>query len=382
MRLIHVIPYVGWEASGPTYTTLRLTRALAQNGHDVRLLSVLDGQVDSAGKFQHNVYPRSRLLAAMWRSPELWRALRSSAPGADVLHSHGMWTLPNVYAGWARRVSSAPLVISPHGTLSAWALGHSRWKKRAVWTLLQGRVVRSAACLHATAENEYREFRDLGLRQPVCVIPNGVDVPEAVAATPIRTPNRSERTLLYMGRLHAKKGVDRLLRAWAVIENERPGWGLRVVGPDDGGHGAELRALARALGLARATFVGPVFGEDKWREYGAADAYVLPTHSENFGLTVAEALAAGTPVITTRGAPWSGLARERCGLWIEQGLEPLVVALREITALEPADLAAWGARGRAWMLEDYRWDTIVEQMTDVYRWLCAGGPTPKSVRLD
>jgi glycosyltransferase involved in cell wall biosynthesis len=380
MRLIHVIPHVGREASGPTYTTLRLTRALAQNGHDVRLLSVLDGQVEGAGTFRHSVYPRGRLLPGMWRSPELWHDLRSLAPRADVLHSHGMWMMPNVYPGWARRVSAAPLVISPHGTLTTWALGHSRWKKRLVWALLQGRVVRGATCLHATAEQEYRELRDLGLRQPVCVIPNGVDVPEAVAAR--GRSNRIERTLLYMGRLHAKKGVDGLLRAWAVVANERPGWSLRIVGPDDGGHGAELRALARSLDLPRVKFAGPAFGAEKWREYRGADVYVLPTHSENFGLTVAEALAAGTPAVTTHGAPWSGLLRERCGLWVEPGLDPLVAALREVTELQPEELEAWGARGRAWMLRDYSWNAIVEQMGSVYAWLRAGGPAPSSVRLD
>ena len=177
MQLIHVIPHVGREASGPSYTTLRLTRALAQIGHDVHLLSLLDGQVDAGAHFRHDVYPKSRLLPGMWRSPELWRALRRLAPRADVLHSHGMWVMPNVYPGWASRLSSAPLVISPHGTLSRWALDHSRWKKRAVWAFLQGRVVRAAACLHASAEAECLEFRQLGLRQPVCVIPHGVDVP-------------------------------------------------------------------------------------------------------------------------------------------------------------------------------------------------------------
>jgi glycosyltransferase involved in cell wall biosynthesis len=360
---------------------LRLTRQLAQNGHDVRLLSVLDGQVDGAGTFRHSVYPRSRLLPDLWRSPELWRALRSSAPRADVLHSHGMWMMPNVYPGWAGRVSNAPLVISPHGTLSSWALRHSRWKKSAVWALLQGRVVRGAACLHATAEEEYREFRALGLEQPVCVIPNGVDVPPADVAVARRT-SQAERTLLYLGRLHAKKGIDRLLRAWAVVAGERPGWSLRIVGPDDGAEGKALRALAASLGLTRVAFAGAVYGADKWREYQSASAYVLPTHSENFGLTVAEALAAGTPAVTTRGAPWSGMLRERCGLWIEQGLDPLVEALRQITRLDPAELSAWGARGRAWMLRDYRWDTIVEQMSDVYGWLRAGGPAPSSVRFD
>jgi glycosyltransferase involved in cell wall biosynthesis len=307
-----------------------------------------------------------------------------------------MWVMPNVYPGWASRLSAAPLVISPHGTLSRWALEHSRWKKRAVWALLQGPVVRAAACLHATADAEYHEFREFGIRQPVCIIPHGIDVPEApgdpderprsprpsrARRTPSGRAHAVEHTILFLGRLHVKKGIDQLLHAWAVIARERPSWEVRIVGPDDGAE-ADLRSLAASLGLPRLTFAGPAFGPDKWDEYRRAAVCVLPTHSENFGLTVAEALAAGTPAITTRGAPWSGLVRERCGLWIEHGLDPLVTALREVTALEPDELAAWGARGRAWILRDYSWDTVVEQMGRVYTWLRAGGPMPSSVRLD
>lgn len=393
MRLLHVIPHVGAEASGPTYTTLRLTQALARDGHEVRLLSVLDGRVPPAPCFSHDVYPRARLLPGLWRSPELWQALRESAPTADVVHAHGMWMMPNVYPGWLGRVSSAPLVISPHGTLSPWALGHSRWKKKVAWALLQGKVVKNAACLHATADEEYRELRRLGLRQPICVIPNGVDVPDLDApelAAPVRDAAGrglaghapAERTLLYMGRLHEKKGIDRLLRAWAMLADERPGWCLRIVGPDDGGHELQLRRLVAALDAPRVTFVGPVYGADKWREYRAASVYVLPTHSENFGLTVAEALAAGTPAITTHGAPWSGLERERCGSWIAQGQDALVAALRELTSWEPHELSAAGARGRAWMLRDFGWNALVSELAGVYAWLHRGGVRPDCVRVD
>jgi glycosyltransferase involved in cell wall biosynthesis len=383
MKVVHVVPHVGAEASGPSYSVCSLARALARGSHDVTLLSVLDGELERDERFVHRVFPKGNFMPGLWRSPELFRALRDAAPTSDVLHSHSLWMMPNIYPGWIARQPPLPLVISPRGTLSSWALRRSRLKKQLVWALVQGKVVRSAACLHATAEEEYRDIRNLGLRQPVCVIPNGIDVPLAADPEVTAPPAaRADHIILYLGRLHSIKGIDRLLRAWTTLARERPDWCLRIVGPDDGGHEAELRALAASLGTPRLTFAGPAYGSRKWDEYRAAALYVLPTHSENFGLTVAEALASGTPAITTKGAPWSGLERESCGFWIDQGVEPLVVALRHATRLGPLKLAEQGARGRAWMLRDFSWDKIAEQMANVYRWLLLGGLPPASVRVE
>lgn len=381
MKLVHVVPHVGAEASGPSYSVCSLARALARRGHAVVLFSVLDGQLHPRPNFEHRVYPKGRLLPGLWRSPELLRGLRDIAPASDIVHSHSLWMMPNVYPGWVLR-ARLPLVISPRGTLSAWALERSRWRKKVAWTLLQGPVVKAATCLHATAEQEYMDIRAHGLRQPVCIVPNGIDVPEVYAATGAARPRQGERTILYMGRLHSVKGIDRLLRAWAAIAHQRPEWQLRIVGPDDGGYEEELRHLAAQLRAPRVTFAGPAYGRQKWEEYRAAALYVLPSHSESFGMTVAEALASGTPVITTKGAPWSGLVQEACGFWIEHGVEPLGDALLHATGLDAGQLEAFGARGREWMQRDFRWDNVAGQMATVYRWLRFGGAAPDNVRLD
>lgn len=379
MNVVQVVSTVGSEASGPAYSVPGLSRALARLGHEVRLLSVLGAALSAERGFSHAVYPRARLVERLWRSPELRAELERLTPQAEVLHSHGLWVMPNVYPGWVRRAPSTPLVISPRGTLSSWALGHSRWRKRLAWLLLQGKVVRGATCLHATAEDEYHDVRRAGLTQPVCVIPNGIDVPLLTAEPP---SDAGPNTLLFVGRLHVKKGLDQLLLAWARLAPRRPNWRLHIAGPDDGGHEAELRALAAELRLPRVVFSGPVYGEEKHALYRRAALHVLPSHSENFGMTVAESLAQGTPVITTHGTPWSGLVREGCGWWIELGVEPLAHALEAATALPRETLRAAGERGRAWMRRDFSWDTIALSMVEVYAWLRSGGAAPASVRLD
>jgi glycosyltransferase involved in cell wall biosynthesis len=385
MKIVHVVPNVSEEASGPSYSVPSLARALGQLeqggqlDHEVALLSVRGRELPPSPGFAHQVYPRALLLPRLWRSPALARALAREAQRCDVLHSHSLWVMPNIYPGWIPRPASTPLVVSPRGTLSPWALQHSRYRKKLMWALLQGRVVRSAACLHATAEEEYGELRAFGAKQPVCVIPNGIDVP---ALSALDEPERvnSPRIVLYLGRLHVKKGVDRLLRAWTALASERPDWCLWIAGPDDGGHERELRALAASLRTPRVTFAGPVYGDEKRALYRRAALHVLPSHSENFGMTVAESLASGTPVIATRATPWSGLVREGCGFWIELGVEPLVQALGEATRLERAQLLRLGARGRDWMQRDFSWNRVAREMADVYRWLRAGGTPPASVR--
>jgi glycosyltransferase involved in cell wall biosynthesis len=309
-------------------------------------------------------------------SASLDRALKTAAASSDVLHGHGLWLMPNVYPAWAARSGRARLVISPHGMLGAAALAFSSRGKEAFWRLFQKDALDQAACLHATCEAEHAEIRTAGLDNPVAVIANGVDIP-ALDGAP--DPGRP-RTVLCLGRIHPKKGLDLLLRAWAEVEAARPDWRLRIVGPAELGHDRRLAALGQSLGLTRVSIEGPVFGAEKLAAYRDADLFVLASRNENFALTVAEALAAGTPVIATKGAPWAGLESEGCGWWTDHGVAPLAAALTLATAAPRSALGAMGQRGRAWMARDFGWDRVAGDMLDVYRWLAAGGERPASVR--
>jgi glycosyltransferase involved in cell wall biosynthesis len=189
------------------------------------------------------------------------------------------------------------------------------------------------------------------------------------------------RTLLFLGRIHPIKGLDVLLRAWRATQQRFGEWRLIIAGPDNDGHLTRMQTLASDLKLERVYFVGPLYGRDKWLAYGNSDLFVLPTHSENFGLAVAEALAAGIPVIVTRGAPWEGLRKYQAGWWIDIGLEPLVAAFEEAFNLPEERLCWMGNNGRAWMQRQFSWNAIGLEMANVYRWLCGQGDRPASVRV-
>lgn len=389
IRCVQIIASVADPGAGTSYSVRSLCSELRRRNADVSLLTV-DGWrerniTSSASQFpdevrhqqDHSHWP---ILSRLCLSAGLRDRLEREAANADVFHGHGLWLMPNVYPSWVAARSRTPVVLSPRGLLGPEALKFSAWRKKAFWRLFQKRAVGLAACLHATSEQEYSDIRAFGITKPVAVIPNGIHLPGLEPRAPLDP--RRDRTVLYLGRIHPIKGLDSLLRAWAKVQSSRPDWTLRIAGPDEAGYTQSLRQLARDLSVERVTFDPAVFGPEKTRLYASASLFVLPSLSENFAMTVAESLAAGTPVIATKGTPWPGLAQHHCGWWIENGTDPLAEALAVATAMPTAELGAMGLRGRAWMATDFSWESVGEQMLALYSWLIHKGEPPPMVKLD
>jgi glycosyltransferase involved in cell wall biosynthesis len=399
LRPVHVIAGLDPAYGGPSYSVPRLCEALAAAGAEPVLLSVAPAQritgrdppgdaslTDTAIKG----YADRRFAQDLTRVPGL-RALRCSAAFsaalketaaiADIVHDHGLWLLPNLQAGWAAAASGKAFVVSPRGMLSLAALTFSAAKKRVFWKLLQGPVISRAVCLHATSGQEYAELRAFGLRHPIAVIPNGIELPAETPAPAAPRGAAGERTVLSLGRMHPKKGLETLLRAWAAIEQEHPGWRLSLIGPGEDRYIGALRAMARGLDLRRVSFGPAVYGAAKWDAYRAADLFVLSSLNENFGLTAAEALASGIPVIATTGTPWSRLQAEGSGWWVEPAPEALAASLATAMAMPRPALQEMGMKGRAWMAREFSWHGAACDMVAVYSWLIGRADKPPSVRL-
>ncbi len=281
----------------------------------------------------------------------------------DILHDNGIWLPHNHELAQLTRKWGIPRIVSTRGMLEPWAMRHKRWKKHLAWVLYQKRDLVSADCLHATADMEVKSISRHGLHVPICVIPNGVDVP---GFSDLGRPSRSTRMVLSLGRIHPKKGLDALLRAWAQVEPNFPDWRLHVVGPSERGYADSLKRLGTELGLARFTLEDAVFGDAKAKTFRDCDLFVLPSHSENFGIAVAEALAAGRPVITTKGTPWEGLETRHCGWWIEKSIDSLAAALTLAMRLPGEELLEIGARGREWMAHDFGWESVAHRFISTY----------------
>ncbi len=366
-KIVQVVPSVADISSGPTYTVLRLSEQLRDQGNDVTV-ACLDTRGHRSVPGWVRRFPRLSFDRRLGISPEMHRWLRSLAATDQVpiLHNNSLWMMPNVYPGWIARKYRLPYIVSPHGTLGKAAFEGGSRVKLVFWPLVQRPALASVSCFHATAESEAREIRSHGFRQPIAVVPNGVDVPTEIE----RGPRAKE--VLYLGRIHPKKGIDVLLHAWGRIEDSCPGWSLRIAGPDNGGYLSDMMSLSRSLSIKRASFDGELLGPERDEAYRRASLFVLSTRNENFGMTVAEALSRGTPAIVTTGAPWSGLRTHGCGWWIDQGVDPLARALKEAMALDPGALADMGERGWRWVNEEFSWRSVGRDMEAVYRWVAEG----------
>ena len=305
LRVLQIVPRIAAESSGPSVSVPSLSRALAQRGNDVQLFALEPAP-------QNSIYERARffpcaplpLARRLGWSPRMRQALERESSSFDVVHTNSLWMLPNVYPGLVRQRGSSKLVISPRGTLSEWALARAKLRKAVVWRLGQRRALEAADLIHATSVDELEEVRRLGLRAPVAVIPNGVECPAEYCA---RDSSRRRRTCLFLARIHPKKGVDRLIEAWKRIAEKHPDWDCKIAGPLDSAYARQLQADVGREPASRIEFLGEVRGDAKAQLFRSADLYVLPTHSENFGISVAEALSHGVPSIVFHGAPWQGL---------------------------------------------------------------------------
>lgn len=387
LRCAQILASIDDSTSGPSYSVPRLSAELRQKGVHVTLFTVsgwrrTDGSSDKLDAIaKHLAYNQDftniPILRRLCFSHELMNALSQCASDIEIYHSHGLWLMPNLYPAWACRRSETALVVSPRGMLGRAALRFSRLKKLGFWYALQRSAMCEAKCLHATSDQEYEEIRAFGLHNPVAMIRNGIDLPNLTE----KLPMKKERIVLSLGRIHPKKGLDMLVKAWAMVESQLPGWNLKIVGSDEAGYANKIKVLASECGASRITFEDPLYGDAKFSELQNADIFVLPSLNENFGLVVAEALASGTPVISTKGTPWSELPMRGCGWWIDAGVDSLAATLTEAAAMPRQTLKNMGAKGREWMAKKFSWEGVADDMLQVYRWLATKSDMPPTVRL-
>ena len=384
MRVDHIVPDIEKGSAGPAQSVPAMCNGLVDAGVDVTL-HVL-GSIPADGRFKFNIanYPRSSWpIRAVGRSPSMLKALKKRASAVDIIHNHSLWMCPNIYPGWAVKGTRCKLVCAPRGTLTPYSLARSVLKKKIMWYLGQRSMMQGVDMFHATAEGELADIRRLGYRQPVMVLPNGISLPDSSLFSPKRSLcGGGCKTLIYLSRIHPEKRIDLLLRAWQRLEPLHPDWKLDIYGPLDGKFPQQMQGLAQDLNLSRATFKGEVCGEAKFKVLHDADLFVLPTHTENFGMAIAEALASGTPVITTTGAPWKDLECNRCGWWIDETLDAVSETLDKAMRLSCEELAGIGNRGREWMKRDFDWNRLGVKMKAAYEWLLGQGEKPEWVRVD
>ena len=378
LKIIQVVPRIANASSGPSLSVPSMCCAIRNAGCDVELFALEPEPgkylFDNTRLFPSRKWPLSQRFGV---SPRMKEALSQAAISSQIIHTNSLWMMPNIYPASAVRGTNCKLVISPRGTLSPWALSRSRMRKRVVNWLGQRRCLESASCIHATSLEELSEIRKAGLSNPVAVIPNGVACPTTLIQ---RADDNAQKTLLFLARIHPTKGVDVLLDAWQNVQSEFPDWRLKIAGPNDNLYAKQM--ITRSLSLRDVDFCGELAGDAKTKGFQDANLYVLPTHSENFGISVAEALSYGVPAIVFHGAPWQGLIHKNAGWWVEPGVASLAASLRIAMTHSSSELRQLGRNGHQWMQHEFDWQVIGKRMAAVYEWLVNGGDRPTDIVLD
>jgi glycosyltransferase involved in cell wall biosynthesis len=374
MRISQIIQSVDNLSAGPTYSVAKLADELHKLGEDVSVLTL--GRPPKAWPYDTPLRIHDGVLELKTGiSLSLMREIRKLSDSPGILHGHSIWRLANLFPLFLDRGAPARIICSPRGTLSPWSMQYKALIKQPFWHLLQKPALRRCHCFHATSLAEYESIRSVGLRGPIAVIPNGIDIPSP------KTDGLRGKRVVFLSRIDPVKGVDTLLSAWAAIAADFSDWELVIAGPLKGAYPESMQALAREMRAPRVKFTGEVLGEAKRSLLQTASLFVLPSYSENFGMAVAEALAHGVPVITTTGTPWTDMRSHNCGWYIEPNQDALRETLREALGRPLPALHEMGRNGHAWMQQDYSWGHIATMMHQTYEWLLQDAPRPDWVQM-
>jgi len=377
MKLCHIVPSLEEKHGGPSRSVRALCAALAKHGHSVELLTTAVDAPRGGLSIEVSARFHIRTFRRCWprricRCPGLAQAIQESA--ADIVHHHALWLRTLGYAAQHSKRRRVPLVISPRGMMSTWAWGHHGWRKTLARTFIHPRALECATAWHATSLEERDDIRARGFDQFVCISPNGVSTPSATARADARAVWSQlcpelvpDRTALFYGRFHQKKRVIELIDSW--LENAPAAWTLLMVGVPEQYTPAELEAYVARAGAAGR--VRAFDGSGRPAPYSIASLFLLPSHSENFGLVIAESMANGIPVLVTDTTPWHEVNDRKCGWcvpWSEFGK-----ALRNATSLPASELQMMGEAAEKFVGDHYTWDNTVRSLEECYAKIARDG---------
>lgn len=361
MKIVHYIPSIDRTAGGTSTYMQVLAKGLGEIAEVHIITHASENPLvmeNCTVHYVHNYQP----LSYSWNTSIAF-LLDEIKP--DIVHVNCCW-LPACAA--VQRIAQKrgyKVVLTPHGMLEPWIIKRHYWTRKvpALW-LYQKAAVQRADCVQATAESERDNLLKLGYNSNIKVVRLGIDA-ESIE---MKRSWKKSRQILFLSRVHVKKGINFLVEAADVLRNELQGYKILVAGEGDADYVEAMKRMICDRGLQDIVqLIGGVYGDEKWRLFQTSDFFVLPTHSENFGLAIAESLASGTPVITTVGTPWSDLNSSEAGAWIEIGTEPLVETLRRFLSLSEDELETMGRNGRRLIETKYSAHVMAEQMMEVYK---------------
>lgn len=360
MKIIHYIPSIDRTAGGTSTYMQMLAKELGKLAEVHIITHASDNPLPIDNCTIHYV-PDFNPFIGQWKKL-VSRLIEQVKP--DVVHVNCCWMPACAMIQKIVQKLRYKVMLTPHGMLEPWIIKRHYWtRKFPALMLYQRTAICKADCLQATAESEREHLLELGYNSNIKIVKLGIDV-ESIE---MKKSWRKTKQILFLSRVHVKKGINYLIEAVSILREQLHGYKIVVAGEGEADYVDSLKSQIRTEGLDdMVELIGGVYGDKKWELFQTSDFFVLPTHSENFGLVIAEALASGTPVITTVGTPWSGLHEIDSGAWIEVGTQPLLDTMKKFLALNDEELEVMGRNGRKLIETRYSARVMAEEMMNIY----------------
>lgn len=373
MKILSFVSSIDLSSGGPSRSVPMLAKGLVEFGVDVTLMTIRSKNMNVHAL--EGTTARLKVLEPSFTRREIARYLKEEK--FHLIQIQSMWDWPYHKVMVEARKLGIPYIVTPRGMLEPWSLSQKKWKKKLAWWLYQRNDVQKSACVFTTAKMEAEHVSALGITTCKAVIPNGIETDSYPCKTPIDVVKKQ---VLFLSRVHVKKGIELLFDAWKRIHSEFAGWQLLVIGNGEAEYIHSLENRVENLGLKDCIkILPPVFGNDKIQIYQESALFCLPSYSENFGMAIAEAMSCGTPVITTTNCPWNILNDTKTGWCIDLNVDNLKRALREALSMNPTELYDMGQKASKLIYENFDYRNVTRKTLKLYEWLLNGGEKPEFV---
>lgn len=375
MRILHVIPGFDIRGGGGNRACGELCESLAALGHEVSIYHVKN---DDARCFTpKGVEVRafaSRVLNRYAYSPQLRKCLERKIPEADIVHIHATWQYPSIPASRISLRHNVPYVIQPHGNLHPWKLNHKAVRKKTYWYLIEKEILKNAVFIHVESNSDQEDVKALLPEVKTVISPCAVysnlfeNMTNPGYVSRKWTEFQRKKCLLYLARVDVNKGIDLLLKAYAEVLKSNNDYKLLIVGPDYANTTERMKKLDHDLGISEnVVWAGMVSDEERVWIMQDCDIYALPSLSENFGISVLEAMFCSKPVLTTTATPWKELSETKSGVIVEPTAEGIYQGLQTMLGMTAEQLKTMGSKAKTLAKQKYEWSVIAQQMVDHYQ---------------
>lgn len=360
MKVLIFISSIDLNSGGPSRSVPMMAKGLAEIGVDVTLMTISSDNMNLHAL--EGTSAKIHILERGYTTQEMETFVVSE--GFDIIQNQSMWDLCYHQMAKIARKHGIPYISTPRGMLEPWSLSQKRWKKKLALALYQMKDLQHSACIYTTAEMEAQHVKNLGVKAPCVVIPNGIETD----GYPCRTSmDGVKKQVLFLSRIHVKKGIELLIDAWKRLQNDFSDWKLVIVGNGEVDYIDTLRRRINDAGLVDCVSIQePVFGNDKVQLYQSSALFVLPSFSENFGMVIAEAMSCGVPVITTKNCPWEMLNETQTGWCIDLSVEELERTLRETMGMDAEKLYERGLKGAELVREKFDYRSVAKNSFSLF----------------